>query len=261
MRSGCPGGLTCFQAPDRAESQDQSAPSCHPDWWPCPQPPSPARSVFLRGPALAVLFCSFGEALGSEWAQAHVSGSQDTSGWRGRACAPSGLRGSGGPPRRGCAPTLAPPEPGLLAAPRASLSLPLLPQACWASRMMGTSSPWSSTTETRGGSPSLTSASCLPTIRSSVSGGPTPQLGRPQARALLPSDPGSGLCLPFGPFAPTGDGVGGAPRTGSDEGTPGSPSFRDPRPRLRGAGCTCRQLRAASVGSVVFSCVWKCCPL
>lgn len=124
VRSGCPGGLACFQAPDRAESQDQSAPSCHPDWWPCPQPPSPAHSVFLRGPALAVLFCSFGEALGSEWAQARVSGSQDTSGWRGRACAPSGLRGSGGPPRRGCAPTLAPPEPGLLAAPRASLSLP-----------------------------------------------------------------------------------------------------------------------------------------
>lgn len=55
--------------------------------------------------------------------------------------------------------------------PRASPDPALLQQACWVWRMMGTSSPWSSTMGTLGGSPSRTSASCHPTIRSSVSGG------------------------------------------------------------------------------------------
>lgn len=73
------------------------------------------------------------------------------------------------------------PSPGLLAGPWPSLTLPLLQQACWALRMMATSSPWSSMMETREGSPSHTSASCLPTIRSSVSGGPASQSADPLA--------------------------------------------------------------------------------
>ena len=63
--------------------------------------------------------------------------------------------------------------PGLWASPDPSV----LQQACWAWKMTGTSSPWSSTTGTPGGSPSRTSASCHLTTRSSVSGG----LGPPPA--------------------------------------------------------------------------------
>ena len=78
--------------------------------------------------------------------------------------------------------------------PWASPDPALLQQAGWAWKMTGTSSPWSSTMGTPGGSPSRTSASCRPTTRSSVSGlGPPcpltsrkPGLRRGDASSQLP---------------------------------------------------------------------------
>lgn len=135
-------------------------------------------------------------------------------------------------------PTLVPP-----------LSLPLFLQACWASRMTGISSPWSSTMGTQGGSPFLTSASCLPTTRFSVRirfrgtytlAGPTHRLV-----PCSPPTPVQGSVCHLDHLHPQGmemaGTVGGAPRTGSEEGTTGYPSFRDLRLRLQEAGCTCWQ--------------------
>ena len=89
--------------------------------------------------------------------------------------------------------------------PAGPLTLPRPQQACWASRTMGTSSLWNLMTETQGESPSPTSASCLPTTRSSVSVRPAPASPPPGPRLLPPS---LAWGLPFGPFTITGDGSG-----------------------------------------------------
>lgn len=256
VKSGGLGDITSFQAPDRAESGDQSAPAgpraCrHPEWWHCHQPPSPARSLFLHGPTLAL--CSFGKGLESEWAQAHVLGRRDTSGRHGRARAPRdcvALRPA--PLRAGCLPPHGPPR--ACSPPTGLLGLEDDGDLI--------------TVEFDDGDTGRIPLSHIrllpPDYKIQCEWGAAAQPGDPQTRALLPSDPGSELCLPFGPFAPTGwrweELWAGLPEQAQRRGPQGPPASV-----TRGPGC--RRLAVLGGSSALrllaalCSRVWKCRPL